>query len=49
MKPEPARQLFQTLLDQLRALHPRVASGFFQEHMEVDLLNDGPVTFILER
>ncbi|HJV49074.1 MAG TPA: D-aminoacyl-tRNA deacylase [Geothrix sp.] len=49
MAPEAARTLFGTFLDQLKAQHPRVTSGFFQEHMEVELLNDGPVTFILER
>ncbi|GLH73956.1 D-aminoacyl-tRNA deacylase [Geothrix limicola] len=49
MAPEAARALFCTFLDQLKAQHPRVTSGFFQEHMEVELLNDGPVTFILER
>jgi len=49
MAPAAARALFGTFLDQLRALHPQVQSGFFQEHMEVELLNDGPVTFILER
>jgi D-tyrosyl-tRNA(Tyr) deacylase len=49
MAPEAARLLFRTFLDLLRAHHPRVKSGFFQEHMEVELINDGPVTFILER
>lgn len=49
MAPEAARALFGTFLDQLRAQHPRTKSGFFQEHMTVDLVNDGPVTFILER
>ena len=49
LAPEAARTLFETFLEQLRAQHPRVASGFFQEHMAVELLNDGPVTFILDR
>lgn len=49
MGPEAARALFQRFLDLLQAEHPGVKSGFFQEHMEVDLVNDGPVTFILER
>ena len=49
MKQEEARVLFDRFLDLLRAQHPRTASGFFQEHMEVSLVNDGPVTFILER
>jgi len=26
-----------------------VKTGFFREMMEVELVNDGPVTFILER
>lgn len=49
MNPEAARLLFRRFLEQLKAAHPRTKSGFFQEHMEVELLNDGPVTFILER
>jgi D-tyrosyl-tRNA(Tyr) deacylase len=49
MAPDPARLLFQKFLELLEAQHPRVRSGFFQEHMEVELINDGPVTFILER
>jgi D-tyrosyl-tRNA(Tyr) deacylase len=49
MAPEKARLLFRRFLDLLKAQFPRVKSGFFQEHMEVDLVNDGPVTFILER
>ncbi|HOD33031.1 MAG: D-tyrosyl-tRNA(Tyr) deacylase [Acidobacteria bacterium ADurb.Bin340] len=49
MAPEAARALFETFLQQLKAQHPRVACGFFQEHMAVELLNDGPVTFVLER
>lgn len=49
MAPEAARLLFERFVEQLRAQHPRVASGFFQAHMQVELVNDGPVTFILER
>ena len=49
LAPDAARALFAVFLDLLRARHPRVASGFFQEHMQVELVNDGPVTFILER
>jgi D-tyrosyl-tRNA(Tyr) deacylase len=49
LAPDAARALFATFLDQLRAQHPRVAAGFFQEHMAVELVNDGPVTFLLER
>lgn len=49
MNPEAARVLFRHFLDLLKAEHPRLKSGFFQEHMEVELVNDGPVTFILDR
>ena len=46
--PEQARALFATLLQQARAAHAPVASGEFGAHMQVMLLNDGPVTFWLE-
>jgi D-aminoacyl-tRNA deacylase len=49
MNPEAARVLFRHFLDLLRKEYPAVKSGFFQEHMEVELVNDGPVTFILDR
>jgi len=49
MPPDAARVLFRHFLEQLKAQYPGVKSGFFQEHMEVELVNDGPVTFILER
>ncbi len=49
MAPDPARVLFMKFLELLKARHPQVKSGFFQEHMEVELVNDGPVTLILER
>ncbi|WLT32596.1 D-aminoacyl-tRNA deacylase [Geothrix sp. PMB-07] len=49
MAPEAARELFHVFLGLLKAQHPAVKTGFFQEHMEVELVNDGPVTFILER
>ena len=47
-KPEVARVLFDTLLQQARAAHPAVASGEFGADMQVRLVNDGPVTFWLE-
>ncbi|MBK8792753.1 MAG: D-tyrosyl-tRNA(Tyr) deacylase [Holophaga sp.] len=49
MAPDDARILFRRFLELLKAQYPHVKSGFFQEHMEVALVNDGPVTFILER
>jgi D-tyrosyl-tRNA(Tyr) deacylase len=49
MAPEPARALFDRFAALLREEGCRVATGFFQEYMEVDLVTDGPVTFILDR
>ena len=46
--PEQARTLFAALVQQAQALHTPVASGEFGAHMQVQLVNDGPVTFWLE-
>lgn len=46
--PQQAEALFDYLLEQARRLHPQVASGRFGADMQVHLVNDGPVTFLLE-
>lgn len=46
--PEQAAALFEHLLQRADALHSRVASGRFGADMQVHLVNDGPVTFLLE-
>jgi D-aminoacyl-tRNA deacylase len=46
--PEAARPLYEAFLDNLRALGVRVESGRFQAMMEVELVNDGPVTLLLD-
>jgi D-tyrosyl-tRNA(Tyr) deacylase len=46
--PDLANELYEYFLDQLRAQGLTVASGRFAAHMEVSLVNDGPVTFILD-
>jgi D-tyrosyl-tRNA(Tyr) deacylase len=46
--PEAARQLFEQLVTEARAVHSPVACGVFGAHMQVSLINDGPVTFWLE-
>jgi D-tyrosyl-tRNA(Tyr) deacylase len=45
--PDSARELFGRLLSLARARHAQVAAGEFGAHMEVSLVNDGPVTFWL--
>lgn len=46
--PEEGRRWFDRLVALARAAHPRVEIGQFGAHMEVHLVNDGPVTFWLE-
>ena len=46
--PEQAERLFDYLLDRARHAHHQVASGRFGADMQVHLVNDGPVTFMLE-
>ena len=45
--PERGRSLYQCAVEHARALHPQVATGEFGAHMQVALVNDGPVTFWL--
>ncbi len=47
-RPEHAEPLVQAVIDQLRALGANVASGRFRTEMQVSLVNDGPVTVLLE-
>jgi len=45
--PEEGRRWFDRLVDLARATHPGVATGRFGAHMQVRLVNDGPVSFVL--
>ena len=49
MPADQARDLFEYFVEKLRDEGCRVQTGYFQCHMQVELVNDGPVTFILER
>ncbi|WP_440467564.1 D-aminoacyl-tRNA deacylase [Pseudomonas sp. YH-1] len=46
--PEKGAALFDLLVEQARERHPLVATGRFGANMQVHLVNDGPVTFLLE-
>lgn len=46
--PDQAAFLFEQFLRDLRERHQPVASGIFAADMQVHLVNDGPVTFLLE-
>lgn len=47
-RPEPARALFESFCEVLASSGVAVERGVFQAHMEVSLVNDGPVTLLLE-
>jgi D-tyrosyl-tRNA(Tyr) deacylase len=48
-RPEVAIPLYEAFIARLRELGLTVATGEFGAQMEVDLVNDGPVTLWLER
>ncbi|PBJ82862.1 D-tyrosyl-tRNA(Tyr) deacylase [Lysobacteraceae bacterium NML93-0399] len=45
--PDEAERIFDQLVAVCRARHRGVETGRFGAHMEVSLVNDGPVTFLL--
>lgn len=47
-RPEQGRALYEEYIKQLRAFGLPVETGTFQAEMDVSLLNDGPVTLIVE-
>lgn len=46
--PEEANRLYEDLAQKLRDKGLTVETGQFQAHMEVSLVNDGPVTILLD-
>lgn len=46
--PAHAEALYDYFVAQMRNKHPQVATGIFAADMQVSLINDGPVTFMLE-
>ena len=48
MEPEGANALFERFCDACRAHRVEVQTGRFRAHMLVDLVNDGPVTLLLD-
>jgi D-tyrosyl-tRNA(Tyr) deacylase len=47
-KPERARELYEYFAARIRAAGLPCQTGRFQEMMEVELVNDGPVTILLD-
>jgi D-tyrosyl-tRNA(Tyr) deacylase len=48
LPPVEAELLFQRVLEMLEQRHSPVATGVFAADMQVSLVNDGPVTFLLQ-
>lgn len=46
--PEDAERIYEAFCEALRALGVEVATGLFRARMAVELVNDGPVTIVLE-
>jgi D-tyrosyl-tRNA(Tyr) deacylase len=46
--PEQARQLYEYFVEKVRAAGLRCETGRFQEMMQVELVNEGPVTILLD-
>jgi len=46
--PDPARRLYELFVERIRAAGLRCETGRFQEMMQVELVNEGPVTILLD-
>ena len=46
--PDPARRLYEFFVERMRAAGVRCETGRFQEMMQVELVNEGPVTILLD-
>ena len=46
--PQPARELYEYFVEKIRAAGLRCETGCFQEMMQVELVNEGPVTILLD-
>ncbi len=47
MPPKEAEEMYEYFLSKVREQNIPVKTGVFGAHMEINLLNDGPVTFII--
>lgn len=46
--PEIAEPLYRRFIEEIKNKHVKVATGIFQAAMEVELVNEGPVTLLLD-
>lgn len=48
-KPDYANELYEYIIEELRKTNIKVETGIFGAEMQVSLINDGPVTIMLEK
>ena len=48
MSPAKAKVFYQNFLDNFKKLYPKIKDGQFGAMMQVELINDGPVTIVLD-
>lgn len=48
-KGEKAKGLYEIFIKEIKKLYPKVETGVFAADMKIKLLNDGPVTFMIEK
>ena len=48
MKPKEAERMYKLAIEKIRNRGIKCEEGVFQAHMEVSLINDGPVTVLLD-
>lgn len=46
---EKARKLYELFVKEMRKRHTKVETGEFQAMMQVDYINDGPITLVIDR
>ncbi len=49
MSPQEANEMYEYFVSKIKELNISVKTGIFGAHMEVKLINDGPVTFIISK
>ncbi|MBK5251626.1 MAG: D-tyrosyl-tRNA(Tyr) deacylase [Peptostreptococcaceae bacterium] len=47
-KPEPANEIYEMFVEEAKMLGIHVETGVFQTHMMVNIVNDGPVTILVD-
>ncbi len=47
-KPEIAKKMYDTFVKKLKDIQIKVETGVFRAHMDVEYINDGPVTIIVD-